>query len=253
MGEGRKKGPGGGGNPLNYKVVGNPQPANPKDNTIWLNTDVKITGHSFVAEQPENMAEGEVWFKTSDTSPGAFNALKENNITVYPIKTMQMVSGTLVDVKAKIWQDGAWVEWFSPYILYSLGDEGIGITGGWVQTSYAGVTGGKVTKNEDSITLTADFSGNIAITTKNAIDMSGYSILKVKLTGCTPGNHSNRMIVLSLHSGSTPTENNRVALASTSGSVGELVLSVNDINESYWVSVACLYGPSITFNEVIRE
>ena len=33
---------GSGGAPLNFKVVGNPQPSNPKVNTIWVDTDVPI-------------------------------------------------------------------------------------------------------------------------------------------------------------------------------------------------------------------
>ena len=57
MGEGRKKG-GGGGASLNFKVIGNPQPESAKENTIWVNTDTPITGYYFQPEQPENMAEG---------------------------------------------------------------------------------------------------------------------------------------------------------------------------------------------------
>ena len=40
----------GGSNPLNFKVVGNPQPTNPRENTIWIDTDTKITGYQFSAE-----------------------------------------------------------------------------------------------------------------------------------------------------------------------------------------------------------
>lgn len=46
------KGFGGGGTSLNFKVVGNPQPENPKVNTIWVNTDVRITGWLFAPENP---------------------------------------------------------------------------------------------------------------------------------------------------------------------------------------------------------
>lgn len=31
------------GNPLNFKIVKNPQPENPRENTIWLDTDVKVS------------------------------------------------------------------------------------------------------------------------------------------------------------------------------------------------------------------
>lgn len=102
---------GGSGGGLNFKVVGNPQPVNPKENTIWLNTDVKITGYSFAAEQPE-MQPGEAWISTGMASPVAFDALKKNTVMVYPLSAMQMMEdGTLVDVPAKIYLGGAWQDW----------------------------------------------------------------------------------------------------------------------------------------------
>lgn len=51
MAKGYKHGAGGT-NPLNFKVVGNPQPSNPKENTIWVDTDVPITGWEFSANEP---------------------------------------------------------------------------------------------------------------------------------------------------------------------------------------------------------
>lgn len=98
----------GGGVALNFKVVGNPQPEAPRENTIWVNTDVPIGVWYFSATQPENMAEGEVWFRTGTSSSTAFNALKKQNIMVYPLQAQQYINGALVDVTAKIYQDGAW-------------------------------------------------------------------------------------------------------------------------------------------------
>lgn len=44
---------GAGGTSLNFKVVGGTTaPVNPKENTIWVNTDVKITSWHFGAEEP---------------------------------------------------------------------------------------------------------------------------------------------------------------------------------------------------------
>lgn len=119
---------------LNYKVIGGTtEPGNPKENTIWLNTDKKITGHYFSATEPEKMAEGEVWISTGTSSPASFNALEKNTITVYPLRAKQMVSGALVDVKAKSWQNGEWVEWYT--FLLKDGNDFKDITGGW--TGYA--------------------------------------------------------------------------------------------------------------------
>lgn len=190
MGEGRKKGGSGGGNPLNYKVVGNPQPANPKPNTIWVDTDVKITGHYFRVEQPENMTEGEVWFGTGTSSPGSFNALKKNNITVYPSSAKQMVSGTLVDVKAKSWKDGAWAEWYT-YLLKS-GVDATEITGGWKgYTATAPNTGYVVAPTVEFIDGLLYFhfhesAGRYGLgATQKMIDLSNVTTLYFKVVGAS--------------------------------------------------------------------
>lgn len=99
----------GGGN-LNFKIAGNPQPADPKENTIWLNTDVPITAWHFQAEQPDNLDDGDVWFLTGASSLVAFNALKRNGIVLYPISAKQFVSGELMPVDAKMYRNGVWME-----------------------------------------------------------------------------------------------------------------------------------------------
>lgn len=102
-----------GGTSLNFKVVKNPQPVNPSPNTIWLNTDRKINGYSFSATQPESMAEGEVWFVIGAVSNVSFSATKKNPVMVYPIFAKQKIDGVLVDVTAKSYQNGVWVDWLS--------------------------------------------------------------------------------------------------------------------------------------------
>lgn len=111
MAKGFKHG-GSGGTSLNFKVVINPQPESAKENTIWVNTDVPIPKWYFSATQPENMAEGEVWFLVGSSSSVAFNALKNNSLQVYPGSAKQYIGGALVDVTAKSWQNGVWVDWF---------------------------------------------------------------------------------------------------------------------------------------------
>lgn len=101
----------GGGAALNFSIVGNPQPSNPKGNTIWVDTDVEITGWNFTATAPENPSNGMVWFPIGTESPVGFNALKKNKIAVYPLSAKQYVSGTWVDKTAKSYQEGAWKEW----------------------------------------------------------------------------------------------------------------------------------------------
>lgn len=108
---------GGGGAPLNFKVVGNPQPTNPKENTIWLNTDVPIGRWYFSATQPEGLNAGDVWFFIGVSSPVAFNALKKNGVMVYPISAKQYIDGAWIAVTAQIYQGGEWVAWVETYMV----------------------------------------------------------------------------------------------------------------------------------------
>ena len=74
---------GGGSGGLNFKVVGGTtSPSNPKENTIWVNTDQKITSWIFSATKPEGPSEGTVWIMTGTTSTVEFNALKHIHIDI---------------------------------------------------------------------------------------------------------------------------------------------------------------------------
>lgn len=191
MGKGFKKGAGGA-NPLNFKVVGGTTvPANPKENMIWVNTDRKITGYYFTSLQPENMAEGEVWFAIGITSRVEFNALKENGIQVYPISVKQYVGGAWVDVAVKIYQNGTWSVLITDTYLYNNGDFCEDVTGGWkslsiVDGSNKAGTLGK-TDNGQSITIWAAYAGAYSSTAgyvvQNAIDVTHFEDLTINITG----------------------------------------------------------------------
>ena len=99
----------GGGTSLNFKVVGGTtQPENPKENTIWVNTDTEITSWEFSTVTPGSPAAGMVWIKTRFGSSTPFNALKKNEVRVYPFSTQQYVNGAWADKTAMIYADGIW-------------------------------------------------------------------------------------------------------------------------------------------------
>lgn len=128
---GRTNAGGGSGGGLNFKVVGGTStPASPKENTIWVNTDAEISSWAFSATEPETPAAGMVWITTGKSSTAPFNALKKNNITVYPISAKQYVSGAWADKTAKIYQNGAWADWWNGE-LYENGNQFTSVTGGW--------------------------------------------------------------------------------------------------------------------------
>jgi hypothetical protein len=99
---------GGGGEALNFKILGGlKQPANPKENTIWVETSTAITSYAFSATQPTGST-GMVWIEIGTSSTASFNVLKKNTITVYIISARQYVNGKWGAVNAYIYQGGVW-------------------------------------------------------------------------------------------------------------------------------------------------
>ena len=166
---------GGGGAPLNFKVVGGTSaPASPKENTIWVNTSTAITSWAFSATEPESPTEGMVWFVTGTNSPVEFNAIKKNGLHVYPISAKQYLNSAWVDKEAKTCQNGVWVGWIT--YLYDKGNQYTSLTGGW--TSYG--DSAKITFNSDHILLEIVSGYNETwgmAYTKNKIDVTGISTL----------------------------------------------------------------------------
>ena len=102
---------GNGGAGLNFDVVAyknvSELPATAAMNTIAVFTE-NMTGYSFDPTEPENPKEGLVWFKTGKYSIVSFNALKENNIQIYPMSAKQYIGGAWVSVVAKSYLGGEW-------------------------------------------------------------------------------------------------------------------------------------------------
>lgn len=122
---------GGNGSPLNFEIVGGTtQPENPKENTIWVNTETEITGWSFSENEPTSPAHGNVWFETNDNGEKEFNALTENEMIISPVAARQYASSGWIDRDAYIYQFGSWTILMSG-TLYDNGEEFNDKTGGW--------------------------------------------------------------------------------------------------------------------------
>ena len=73
---------GAGGVPLNFKVVGNPQPQSPKENTLWVDTDVPISGWIFSSTEPgEEVTGSNIYTSSGASSNTAFDG--EGNAVSY--------------------------------------------------------------------------------------------------------------------------------------------------------------------------
>lgn len=104
---------------LNFEVVGGTTQPSPKENIIWVNTNT-ITDWVFSATQPTALP-GRVWISIGVESAVEFNALKENEIRVYPISAQQYVNGTWVNVEVQSYQNGEWVEWDTKKYVFKSG------------------------------------------------------------------------------------------------------------------------------------
>lgn len=168
----------GDGNPLRFDVIdGTEEPTNPKEDTIWVNTSTPITDWIFSSTQPKT-SPGRVWFCTGTSSVAKFNALKKNQIQVYPLYAKQCVSDAWQNVTAKSYQNGAWIEWWDGTILAGA-NQYESFTGGW-QTAEGIGTAAAITATGINFTrFVVDNDGTswaYAIT-KKKIDLTPYSTL----------------------------------------------------------------------------
>lgn len=177
---------GGGSGGLNFKIVGGTiQPTSPRENTIWVNTSVKITGYVFDVNHPTGR-DGFVWIQTGTSSSAPFNALKKDAIQIYPTGAKQYISGAWVDVVAKTYQDGAWVDW--AVFLFKNGNRYESLTGGWgtgykTNSAFSAVDASFGSEIGFSISRVASRINCCQIAaTKNKIDLAKASKVRFKFT-----------------------------------------------------------------------
>lgn len=239
---------GGGSAGLNFKIVGGTsKPSNPKENTIWVNTEAEITGYEFVAEQPAESYDGLVWIQTGASSTVSFNALKKNAIQVYPLSAKQCVSGAWTDVTTKSYQGGEWVDWWDGE-LYVRGDQYTGVTGGWVTNKE---TNGTVTYNDTSITVNLAKNTNGATFTgpKNAIDLTNYNTIAINVTNFYMASNSSMQLYIRED---TVVDANPPIVGISLNKTGTLTADISALSGKYYIAVGCgWFNPcSVTFNEV---
>lgn len=184
MGKGFKHGASGG-DPLNFKVVGGTtKPSNPKENTIWVDTDADITSWMFVniINPVFTSKEGTVLFnyEAAKTSNGdtIFDTVKNKNESIFikPVSAFQYISGAWVKKNVMIYRNSKWHDWV--FYLFHNGVLHSSITG-WTKGNQAAVvTEGSVTVSSDHIKFTAGIRSEGLGTTAHvpipAIDMTPY-------------------------------------------------------------------------------
>lgn len=170
---------------LNFNIIGGTtQPSNPKENTIWVNTDATITSWVFSSVCPSPGQGGQIWIKTGTSSDAAFNAVKIQELFVYPIGFYQYLNDNWVSVTTSIYTGSRWIVYEKEYLdLYNYGDECISITGGWIgnNMAYSGQSYGggypTITRREDSLLVYQTGNMGSALITQNPIVFTDYTSL----------------------------------------------------------------------------
>lgn len=230
---------------LNFKVVGNPQPASPKENTIWVNTDVPITSYIFSATEPEAPADGKngpVWISTGTSSTVEFNALKKNGLKVYPISAKQYIDGAWVDKTAKSYQNGEWVNWAKYYIQNGKLVEtlsGVLRTGQTVSMSQKG--------DYVEIKATGQSSGGYAY--PSPINVTDYRklVLYVDILSGVYDNYAVGPVLLTaLNAANVTALNSNIIASEMANSVGTHILECNisEYDGNYYIGVNVNCGDS---------
>lgn len=99
-----------GGGGLNLKVVGGTtKPTNPRENTIWVNTSVAITGYVLSPTKPGTGTEGQVWLQTANSGV-EINVGKRNAVLLHITACNLYTGGSWQMVSASVYVSGAWTE-----------------------------------------------------------------------------------------------------------------------------------------------
>lgn len=239
MGKGFRHG-NGGMNPLNYKVVGNPQPAGPRENTIWINTDTKITDHVFSIDEPEKV-EGRVWIYTGFHSMAAANVLKKNTLMVYPASCKQVIGGAWVEKPGMTYIGGEWVEWIT--YLFKDGATDENLVGEWIEVS------GKLTMNEGSMTISGGvWNGSVCnglLHSKKTVDLSHFNTLEYVVDRVEgPETFGYYLRVLSELPGEMYTIGEVTAASRKITTGGTYMLDVSELTGPYYV---CVYIHAVEY------
>ena len=153
-----------------------------KTNEITVISGTTLADWTISAAEPPLPVQGSIWIKTATASKNSMEILKKNSIELFMQGCFQYETGAWVRKKAYIWQDGAWHDF--DIFLFDNGDQCTALTGGW-----------EVKKLASSDTAIYDLyirfarhgtSSIMSIAhTTSAVDLSGYTSLKVKLTNMT--------------------------------------------------------------------
>ena len=225
---------------LNFEVVGGAnQPINPKENTIWVQTEDEINDWIFSITEPITLEEGILWFIMHPLSATPFNTIKEGNIQAYPIAARQYINGEWINKTASIYQNNTWIQFsVAKCYLFKAGSGAITSLKTYQESSAT------ITVTDDAISTTASSTTECYATcrTEKVIDLSPYSTMYFTYTasgrkyaeGCKVGVVNKPCTTGDITNTTLATET-ALSNSSTSKTVSVDLSSIND-------SLYCCFG-----------
>ena len=244
----------GGNSNLNYKIVGGTtQPTDPSENTIWVNTNIEISTHGFDFENPftgENIANGTVWFKTSNSGDVSLKLFKKDECLVYLKSCQQYVNGVWSEKTTLIYQDGKWkiVAGISFYLFNGTTDV-TDVSGSW--SKWSGASGGTIEISSGVMKMKAPAAeaarSNATFGHSKTVDLTAYKTITVT-TNSIPTRSEDRSYVAVYDSSKTKLASATLTKSTTSTTldvsgisgkcyIGFYVVSYYSVNSYTWESV----------------
>lgn len=158
--------------------------------TFGLETTVEFKGTEEAADTSVN---GAVWIHTNANSVVGFNALKKNDLEVYPVRAKQCVNGSWKELIGYSYQNGSWKQWLPYGALYWHGDLCEKVSGGvWTPKNLK--TNSEVGDEFDLPTITYNYDhllidwriagwGGGAAKMLNSQDLTDVSLLQLEFEG----------------------------------------------------------------------
>lgn len=222
----------GGGAGLNFRIVGGTvQPESPRENTIWVNTDTAVTGWALSHAEPAAPAEGMVWVQLGTDSDYGFNALKKNELLLFPQSVRQYVNSAWVEKEGAIYQNAAWLGLFSGLYLYRDGDLCTAASGGW---SYSGSAFAAASNSGGALVFEADE----AFATKRKLSRGDYTKLCV-LVSAKSGSGNTLVLTSTRHD----YDEGQYLAARDITKTGLITLEIEKLTASFYVELYA-YGES---------
>lgn len=215
----------GGGSQLNYEVVGGTtQPTSPNTNTIWIKTSTAIPSHCFSPYTQTKDVAGRVWMKTGSAGGVAFDALKDNDLTVNLLGATQCISGKYEQMEAYIYTSSAWTKFsdiLTDIIAYNAGTKNVALTLS------------NVTEAASYLNATLAKGGNASVTV-TAQDITKHKTVKVTYSNLSgDGTFAGNIQIRILDANGSQVK----ATTETNNASGTLSLDISSLSGSHKVQV----------------